>query len=58
MTCENENELFWKEWQDILLTEFENRLTILGVKGQGIAPASKNPDSLVFTGEGFFSTGG
>ena len=53
MTCENENELFWKEWQDILLTEFENRLTILGVKGQGIAPASKTLTVLFLQAKGF-----
>ena len=53
MTGENENELFWKEWQDILLTEFENRLTTLGVKGQGIAPASKTLTVLFLQPKGF-----
>ena len=41
MTGENRNELFWKEWQDILLVEFESRMAAVGVKGQGIVPASK-----------------
>ena len=41
MTGENGNELFWKEWQDILLAEFERRVVAIGVKGQGIVPSRK-----------------
>ena len=41
MTGENRNELFWKEWQDILLAEFERRVVAIGVKGQGIVPSRK-----------------
>jgi hypothetical protein len=53
MTSENRDKVFWKEWQDILLTEFENRLTNLGVKGQGIIPARKNLTILFLQAKGF-----
>ena len=53
MTGENGNELFWKEWQDILLAEFENRMAAVGLKGQGIAPASKTLTILFLQAKGF-----
>jgi SAM-dependent methyltransferase len=53
MIGENGNELFWKEWQDILLAEFENRMAAVGLKGQGIAPASKTLTILFLQAKGF-----
>lgn len=53
MTGANGNKLFWKEWQDILLMEYENRLTTLGVKGQWITPASKTLTILFLQVKGF-----
>ena len=35
MTSENRDKFFWKEWQDILLADFENRMVAIGIKGQG-----------------------
>ena len=53
MTGENRNELFWKEWQDILLAEFESRMAAVSAKGQGIAPASKTLTVLFLQIKGF-----
>ena len=53
MTSENRDEFFWKEWQDILLAEFENRMAAVGLKGQGIAPASKTLTILFLQAKGF-----
>ena len=58
MTGENGNDFFWNEWQDILLAEFERRVGAVGVKGQGIVSRKQKPDSLIFTGKGFFGTVG
>ena len=53
MTSENRDELFWKEWLDILLAEFENRMAAISIKGQGIVPASKNLTVLFLQVKGF-----
>jgi hypothetical protein len=53
MTSENRDEFFWKEWQDILLAEFEGRVAAVGIKGQGIAPASKTLTVLFLQVKGF-----
>ena len=53
MTGENGNELFWKEWQDILLAEFENRMVAIGAKNQGINPAIKTLIVIFLQAKGF-----
>ena len=53
MTSENRDKFFWKEWQDILLADFENRMVAIGIKGQGIAPASKTLTILFLQVKGF-----
>jgi hypothetical protein len=54
MTGENRDEFFWKEWQDILLVDFESRVGALGAKGQRIVvTASKNLTVLFLQVKGF-----
>ena len=53
MTNGSRDEFFWKEWQNILLTEFEGRMAAVGVKGQWMAPASKTLTVLFLQTKGF-----
>jgi hypothetical protein len=53
MVIESKDELFWKEWQDILLVEFESRMAAVGVKGKGIVPSRKTFTAIFIQFKGF-----
>lgn len=53
MTDEKGNNPFWNEWQDILLAEFESRLTAIGSKGNRGALVRKNFSVLFLQDKGF-----
>ena len=44
---EHRYEVYWKEWQDILLGEFKRRITALDAKGYRLIPA-RNTFSAIF----------
>ena len=49
----NREDLFWKEWRDILLAEFERRLAAIGAKGYRTIPARKTFTAIFLQVKGF-----
>ncbi len=53
MNNESKDVFFWNEWRDILLGEFERRLTALGTKAYTITPARKTFAAIFLQVKGF-----
>ena len=53
MTVEDRDEKFWKEWQDILLEEFECKMAAVAAKGQWVVPTRKTLTILFLQVKGF-----